>query len=135
MRRTREQYAETEFLIVADQIKRRREQFIARIERFTRTDGECVLWTGSRTGRGAYPGMNARIPNVPRADSHFKLMVHRVALILRTGKPIPLDKEAGHFKCHNPLCIKHVQLETRAENLAVRDERTALKRITQEAAQ
>lgn len=135
MRRTRAQYAETEFLIVADQVKRRREAFIARIGRFTRADGECVVWIGSRTGRNAYPGMNARVPGVPRANNHFKLMVHRVALILRTGKPIPLDKEAGHFQCHNPLCIKHVQLETRAENLAVRDERQARKHSRQEVAE
>jgi hypothetical protein len=49
------------------------------------------------------------------------LGAHRVFLILALGRPIRDKYEAGHHTCHNRLCMRHVEEQTRAYNMLLRN--------------
>lgn len=117
--RTPEESAQLEFDVITHHVKRDKAAFIARLKKHTRQEGDCVVWTGNKDSSG-YPRMSFRIPNAPREKSHIKIRVHRIAVILTTGAPIPSGHQAGHYECFNPLCIRHVKAQPKEENLADR---------------
>jgi hypothetical protein len=108
--------AVTEWDIVVREVKHHRERFIARLQRHLVVDGECVIWTGAcrggRTGPG-YPTMNFNVGKNKRRC----VDVHRIFLMLMLCRPIAPKMEAGHYFCMNTRCVRHVQEETRLENL------------------
>lgn len=107
---------EQEWAVILDQIKRRKEQFIARLERNVRKDGDCYLWVGRGHSNG-YGEINFRIGT----NKTFCIGAHRLFLILKIQRPIADGMEAGHFHCHNARCMKHVVEQTRTNNLYQRD--------------
>lgn len=115
----------TEFEIIVDQVRRRKKAFITRFLRNTRMDGPCLVWTGSANGSG-YPHMNFRLPGpCKRGDNSniVRLGAHRVFLTLMLRRPIQPKHEAGHYFCHNPMCVRHLEEQTRHQNLMERDAR------------
>lgn len=120
-----------EFEVVADQVRRNKEGLITRLERNLvvvpnpKLGTPCRLWIGSCRGNG-YPRINFRRVGGRCPVGHNKnvvqLGVHRLFLILRLGRPIDPDCEAGHL-CHTPSCVAHGQEMTRTTNLRQRDER------------
>lgn len=64
---------------------------------------ECVIWPFANE-KGKYGRIGFRGKNYT---------AHRVALVLLTGVD-PIDKEAAHGPCHNPLCVNpHPQHQMR----------------------
>lgn len=115
--------AQLEFAVVLDQVRRRKEAFIARLQSLVYADGPCILYKGAKNVNG-YGRMNFRFKDHRRRTreaSHVQIEAHRLFLILRLGTPIPTDREAGHYFCHNEACVRHVELQTREQNLAIRD--------------
>jgi hypothetical protein len=87
---------------------RHRPTIAERLERHTRQEGECRVWTGARDG-GGYGKI--------KVDGSF-LRVHRLVWV-ETNGPIP----AGLFVCHKcdvPTCINpaHLWLGPPAANTA-----------------
>lgn len=111
-----------EYAIIMRELRDNRDAFMARLTRNSQAAGECRIWT-ARTNDQGYPDMSFRFEG-----KHVRLYVHRIAIILRTGQPIPPLMESGHYHCFDRRCIVHVQLEDRQTNLAVRDQRQRWKR-------
>ena len=108
-----------EWAILVDQVRRHRERLIARLIRNTKVEGTCLIWTGARgSANGGYPKMNFR-----HKGRHAQIDVHRLFLMLMDCAPIPEGFEAGHYLCHNQLCVVHVERQTRADNLKARDDK------------
>lgn len=74
--------------------------------RFTRRDGDCIVWTGLMSDRGY-----GRV-----RDGNRIVPAHRYAW-WRVNGPIPDGMMIDH-KCWNPACVnvEHLRLATRAEN-------------------
>lgn len=77
-----------------------------RLKFYSRTDGSCVVWTGSKTRDG--------YGKIRYQGSHRN--AHRVAYELANG-PIPSGFVIDHT-CHNPACIsiEHLRLATTKQN-------------------
>lgn len=124
MKRSPQVRAQLEFDVITDQIKRRKEQFMARLNRNIREEPgpmatPCKVWTGTASGGKygkTYPVMNFRLTKTSRDKSHICIGVHRVFLILMLGRPIGDGFECGHT-CHNSMCVTHVEEQTRQFNL------------------
>ena len=108
----------TEFEIIVDQVKRRRDEFIARLQRRVsppvpnpELGTPCRFWLGQVTPNG-YGRISFRLPG----REHTNLYVHRLFLILRLCRPLAADREAGHL-CHNRLCVVHLEEQTRNDNM------------------
>lgn len=93
-----------------------KERLIARIERLVRWEGDCLIWTGAKKSNG-YGAINFR-----HDGKHEQFKIHAVFATLMTCAPIPDDMEVDHI-CNNRLCVRHLRLVTRQENLRVRDEK------------
>lgn len=105
----------TEFQIIRREIQNNKERFIARLTRNLRKQGSCMLWKGRRGGGGegrTYAFMNFRVNGRVQP-----FLVHRIFLALRLCRPINRFMEAGHYFCHNPICVVHVQEQTRSGNM------------------
>lgn len=92
----------------------RRGSLSARLERMSKVDGECRVWTASRDRYGY-----GRITIRPRGV----LPAHRVAWEAAHG-PIPEGMVIRH-KCDNPPCVNvaHLELGTTADNQRDKRER------------
>ena len=77
----------------------------------TRPDGECLVWTGSRTRDGyGFISVDGRLE-----------MVHRYAWIAAHG-PIPAGHEVDHTCLRRSCCnVKHLRLASRHENMRNRN--------------
>lgn len=116
----------TEFQIIQRELVGHKERFIARLTRNLRVRGACVIWTGYHRGGklgNEYPCMSFRIDG-----RSMPFSVHRIFLTLRLCRPINRFMEAGHYYCHNSSCVRHVEEQTRAQNLRERDARYQEKR-------
>jgi len=105
-------------------IKRDKDGFINRLIRNTESNGECLIWTGAINHKnGGYGTLQFRVP-VPRkrgeAGKVITIGAHRLFLMLRLCRPIREGYEAGHFQCHDRLCMVHVEEQTRKQNLELR---------------
>lgn len=109
----------------ADQVKRRRGKFVARLQKWLSCgagplpgDGACVTWTGVKTEDG-YPKMNVWFNG-----RVMQIYIHRLFWVLVTGKDIPDDLEVDHI-CRRRNCVRfdHMQLVTRKQNAAYVRER------------
>lgn len=88
-----------------DQVKRRKEAFMARLQRRLRADGECLLYNGSMTD--GYPCITFRWKGKIE-----KLKVMRVFMILKHGAPLPVGYDVGHLpECPSRACVRHIELE------------------------
>ncbi len=95
-----------EFRVVVDQVKRRKEEFIARLQRNLTAQGECLLYGGTLDHKG-YARLNFRY-----RGRHVTIHAHRLFLILRQCAPLPKGFEAGHTKgCVSRTCVRHVELQ------------------------
>ena len=114
--RTREGNAarrQLEFAIVLDQVKRRKEAFIARLSSHIIQRGTCLCYEATKDHKG-YARLNFR-----HKGKHISIAVQRVFMILKLCKPIPLAHEAGHTEeCEHRTCVRHLQLEHYADNAA-----------------
>lgn len=106
----------TEFELVVRQIKLHKERFIQRLLRNIRTEGDCFLWTGKQAGGRSGPGYPAMNLWDPEEKAHVRVQVHRLFVMLAIKRPIKKSHEAGHFMCHNRLCVRHVEEQTRRYN-------------------
>lgn len=118
---TREGVAERralEYAVVRDQVKRRRDAFMARIYARLERDGDCLCFAGTLDHKG-YARLNFRYNG-----QHVTIGAHRLFLILKIKKPIPLEYEAGHMpECNHRNCVKHLRLEHYKSNAATRGKR------------
>lgn len=115
-----------EFEIIVDQVRRRKEAFIQRLSRNVMVvqrhmPEPCQIWTG--TSSRYYGRITFRLVGMGnRKESHVQLDAHRVFLILKLGRPIADNMEAGHT-CGESLCMRHIEEQTRTQNLQERDAR------------
>lgn len=105
-----------EFSVVSHHAVHRAEHFKMRLIRNLKATDGCMLWQGA-LDRNGYARINFRVSN-PR--STLKIGVHRVFMMLKTAAPIPADLEVGHVGCFSRNCVRHIELQTRQENLASR---------------
>lgn len=118
--------------ILLRQVRDNKEGLIKRLSRLTIIDNPatvtpCRIWAGPADANG-YARLQFRIPGYGRkrgeSGQRMCVGVHRLFWMLINRKPIPPDMEVGHLTdCHTPLCVSHVELATRSENLRERDER------------
>lgn len=113
-RRGSERRRHLEFRVIRDRVKRDKLGFAAMLDRHTREQGECVLWTGSVCPRGY--GRTTIWDAV--AKKGVTIHVQRLFLILQLGRPIKLWHEAAHVDCTNSLCVRHVKEQHYTANLA-----------------
>jgi hypothetical protein len=100
-----------EFLVVKDQVKRRKALFIARLQRQLRTINGCIVAIGTCSENG-YPRMNFRYKG-----ELVTIHVMRVIAILRNCGPIPLGFEVAHEDdCPSRTCVLHTRLLHFSEN-------------------
>lgn len=102
--------------ILVNQVRRRKDALIKRLERNIRWEGGCAIWTGAKNSHG-YGRINFRV-----GSKHAQFTAHAVFMTLMLKAPIPDDKEIDHI-CNRRDCVRHLQLVTRIENLKRRDER------------
>ena len=119
----------TEYEVICDQIARRKEAFIARLERHLiaipnpKLGTPCQIWTGQAAGRNGYPRINFRAlakKGAPRSVVQFG--VHRLFLTLTLKRPIAPGMDAAHL-CHEQRCCSHLEEHSHQQNLRDRDER------------
>ena len=100
-----------EFDTIKDQVKRRKDAFMARLQRLVRAEGDCVIGLGTKDRKG-YPRMNLK-----RGGIHRSVHMMRVFIILRRSAPIPLGMDVGHTEeCRDVRCVKHIKLQPFREN-------------------
>lgn len=100
-----------EFDVVMDQMKRRRKAFQARLTSHLRKCGACMIYDGTLDHKGY-----ARL-NFYYQGGRITIHAHRLFLIMKIRKPIPLEYEAGHSKdCEHRACVAHVKLEHYKKN-------------------
>lgn len=92
-----------EFEVVCDQVRRRKTQFVERLERRITKLGDCRLYNGTLSKPNGYPTISFRYKG-----QHLKIAACRVFVILSTCKPIPAGMEAAHVDCKDRRCVKHI---------------------------
>lgn len=95
-----------EFNAIMDQVRRRKAQFIARLQRRLRQEGHCLVFEDTRDHKG-YARFNVRYKG-----KHVTIHAHRAFLILQLGRPIRRGFEAGHSEiCDRRQCVAHLREE------------------------
>ena len=95
-----------EYAVIMDQIERRRAAFMERLSARVERRGDCMCYRGSLDHKG-YAWITFKYQGRTVA-----IHAHRVFLLIKTRKPIPLEYEAGHTaECKHRTCVKHVELE------------------------
>ena len=116
----RSDWKPTEFELIKQRIAADREGFITRLSKNLRQEGDCRIWT-AKVDKNGYARINFRLPAPRRRGEPGKMMqigVHRLFLTLELCRPIKPLHEAGHLpECCNPLCVKHVEEQTREQNI------------------
>lgn len=100
-----------EFMVVRDQILRRKEQFIRRLEaRVVHEVSGCKRYRA--TCSDGYPLITFRYKG-----KLVVMKVHRVFAIIRHCAPIPLGMDVGHLPtCKNRDCVVHTALQPADDN-------------------
>jgi hypothetical protein len=102
-----------EFNVIVDQVRRRKAEFIARLQKNLVPVGECLCYRGVTDHKG-YPVMNFKYEGQP-----VQIGVHRVFAILGACRPIPRGMEAAHGdECKERTCVLHVSLQHYKVNAA-----------------
>jgi hypothetical protein len=101
-----------EFNAVTDQIKRRRVQFMKRLQSRLVARGECLCYRGTLDQKG-YARLNVSYwPDENKPSQRVTIGAHRLFLILKLGRPIKRGYEAGHLPiCQHRTCVKHLREE------------------------
>lgn len=101
-----------EFDVIVDQVKRRKQAFITRLQsRLVSTVTGCLYYEGAQDHKG-YPVMNFKY-----RGQHVQIGVHRVFAILGACGPIPRGMEAAHAdECTSRTCVRHVALQHYKDN-------------------
>lgn len=100
-----------EFAVVMDQVKRRKDAFAKRLTARLRKRGDCTIYDGTLDHKGY-----ARL-NIYYQGRIVTIHAHRLFLIMKLRKPIPLEYEAGHEPdCKHRNCVVHVRLEHYKKN-------------------
>ena len=95
-----------EFECILDQVKRRKSEFIARLQRHIRPAGDCLIFDGTMDHNG-YPRMNFKFKG-----QHITLHAHRLFMILKNCALLPAGYEAGHEPgCPHRGCVRHLTLQ------------------------
>lgn len=109
-----------EFNLVLRRVRKDKAKFIAMLERNTKIEGACVLWTGACRPSGY------GLVGFWHDGEATKIDAQRVFLILALGRPIGPHMEAGHLpECHRRNCVSHVREQHWKENLRQRDDAAA----------
>ena len=111
----RSEWKPSEFAVIAAQVAKRPDKFAARLSANLRAEGACLLWVGHKD-RNGYCRINFRLGDFGQPKKFMKIGVHRLFLILKLKKPILPFHEAGHIHCCNPLCVVHLEEQTRKAN-------------------
>ena len=77
---------------------------------------DCIIWTGVKNNIG-YPFMGAR--DIV-SDRYKMVTAHRVALMLKLGRPIQPGMNANH-SCHTRLCVNPAHLSEGTQQQKIRD--------------
>lgn len=95
-----------EFNVIADQIARRKDAFMRRLQRRLRAVGDCLLYEGTKDHKG-YARANFRYNG-----KLVTIGMHRAFLIMKLKRPIRRGYEAGHLpECQHRSCVKHLREE------------------------
>ena len=80
-------------------------------------NGQCVLWTGSRS-RAGYGQFRFRDPRDSPGRGHRTVTVHRMALILHIGNIDILPSSQASHLCNNKCCVNpaHIVFEDNFTN-------------------
>lgn len=106
-----------EFLAVQDQIRRRKEAFIARLERRIEPRGECRCYKGSLDHKGYARLTLSYKPDPKKPREVVVIGAHRLFLLLSLQRPIREGYEAGHTeKCEHRTCVAHLREEHYSTN-------------------
>lgn len=84
-----------------------------RLSKHLRAIGDCKVYDGTLDHKGY-----ARL-NIYYQGRRVTIHSHRLFLIMKIRKPIPLSFEAGHSEeCKHRNCVVHVRLEHYKKNAA-----------------
>lgn len=115
-----------EFRAVVRAVKRDKARFIRRLQGLVtegpivyldegpdgKPIGNCIRFLGAKTKDGY-----GRLNMMEKGGKHFQIYAHRLFLILRLGRPIRMDHDAGHMQgCPHRDCVRHVFEQHYAEN-------------------
>lgn len=94
-----------------DQVRRRKDAFIARLQRQLRNVGRCIVSISTADHNG-YPRMGFKFQG-----RHVNIHVMRVIAILRNFGPIPEGYEVAHIEgCAVRACVYHTELQHYSRN-------------------
>lgn len=107
-----------EWEVIVDQVRRRKHQFITRLERnITHTPEGCALYRGTLDHNG-YPRINFRYNG-----SHVTIHAYRLFAILKHRAPLPVGYDAAHMPgCTSRRCVRHVEVQHYSVNARTRGE-------------
>lgn len=97
-----------EFRAIVRAVKMDKPRFIRRLQGLVRMDGACIRFLGAHTKDG-YGRMMLRLPVRNGHMLRLQIYAQRLFLILRLGRAIKLDHDAGHEpECPHRDCVLHV---------------------------
>lgn len=94
-----------------DNIRRRKDKFIARLNSRLEKRGDCLCYNGTKDQNG-YARLSLSYKPDEKRRQIVTIHAHRLFLILKLRRPIRLSHEAGHLEtCEHRTCVLHVQEE------------------------
>jgi hypothetical protein len=108
-----------EFDAVMDQVRRRKEKFVARLNARLEQIGACLCYRGSLDQKG-YARLNLSYwPSPKKRREIVTIHAHRLFLIMKLQRPIKRSHEAGHLpECEHRTCVAHLHEEHYKSNAA-----------------
>lgn len=107
-RRGRVERRRAEFAAIQQAVRKNKQRLIRRLQGLVRTDGDCIRFLGSHTKDG-YGRLNFTYKTAHSQTRHIQIYAHRAFLILKLGRPIKMDHDAGHEEgCKHRDCVCHV---------------------------
>lgn len=116
-----------EFQAVMDNVIRRKDAFMQRLQRNLVKRGSCLCYRGTLDHKG-YARLNLSHRHMYRGVERKRVTIHahRLFLILKLKRPIRRGYEAGHLsRCEHRTCVVHVREEHYRSNAATAFKRAA----------
>lgn len=108
-----------EYDVIMDNVRRRKQQFMRRLESRIVRIGECRVYQGTLDHKG-YARLNLSYkPTEDTPAERVTIGAHRLFLILKLRRPIRRGFEAGHLpECEHRACVLHLREEHYKSNAA-----------------